>query len=276
MKNVNNGAIMALSVVLLLNLSVWAQESSEPKTPKFITATTFHFNMELEDATPKEWQAVEKEFFDKVTSKNEYILGTDVLVHYFTADNTEVVFIAAYGSWADIEAGQKRSSELIKEAWPDEAKRKEYFKKQQSYYVDLHSDEIYAAGSMVKIMTEKPNEPLVMYVQVSKLASPEGGTQKEYDELYKEYNEAVIQKNDLIKAYYPNYHSWGADRRDFLEAYVFTSLGDVEKSFEKNEELVKANWPDEAKRKEYFKKLNKYYTGLHSDYVYHNVPELNK
>lgn len=276
MKNSIKKACMVLSLSLLFNFYLIAQEDSEPKEPKFITATTFHWNVDLEDATPEKWKAVEKEFFDNVTAKNEFILGTDVLVHYFTSDNTEVIFVNAFASWGDIEAAQKRSGELIEEAWPDEEKRKEYFKKRNSYYVDLHSDEIYAAGSNAKIMAEKSTEPLVMYVQISKFASPEGGTQKEYEALSKEYNEAIIQKNDLIKAYYPNFHSWGADRRDFLEAYVFTSLADIENSFDKSEELMKANWPDEAKRKEFFKKLNKYYTGLHSDYIYHNVPELVK
>jgi hypothetical protein len=276
MKNFKRTLAVLLSIALVTHLPVNAQEDSEPKVPKFVTVTTFHWNLDLEDATPKAWKAVEKEFFDKVTSKNEYILGTDVLVHFFTADNTEVVFVAAYGSWADIEAGQNRSGELIKEAWPDEENRKAYFKKRNSYYDGRHSDEIYAAGSKAKLMTEKPAEPLVMYVQVSKFGSPEGGTQKEYNELSKEYNEEVIQKNEFVKAYYPNFHSWGADRRDFLEAYAFTSFADIENSFNKNEELTKAHWPDEAKRKEFFKKLNRYYTGLHSDYIYHNVPELNK
>ncbi len=276
MRNFKRRLSLILSIALLCNMAVLAQEDSEPKGPKFIVATTFHFNMDMEDATPKDWKAVEKELFDNVTTKNELIMGTNVLVHYFSADNTEVIFIAAYASWADIEAAQKRSGELVKEAWPDEEKRKEYFKKRNSYYVDLHSDEIYAIGSNGKQMVEKSTEPLVMYVQVSKLASSEGGTQKEFNELSKKYNEEVIQKNDFVKAYYPNYHSWGADRRDFLEAYVFTSLTDIEKSFKKNEELTKAAWPDEAKRKEFFKKMNKYYTGLHSDYIYHTVPELAK
>lgn len=276
MKNFIKKVCMVLSITLLFSYYLIAQEDAEPKMPKFITATTFHYNMDLEDATPEKWKAVEKKFFDNVTSKNDFILGTDVLVHYFTSDNTEVIFINVFASWGDIEAAQKKSEELIKEAWPDEAKRKEYFKKRNSYYVDLHSDEIYAAGPGAKNLTEKSSEPMVMYIQVSKFASPEGGTLKEYEALSKEYNEAIIQKNDLIKAYYPNYHSWGADRRDFLQAFVFTSLADIEKSFDKTEELEKANWPDEAKRKEFFKKLNKYFTGLHSDYIYHNVPELVK
>ena len=268
--------MMILSIALLINMPLIAQEDSEAKTPKFIVATTFHWNMDLEDFSMDEWKATEKEFFNKVTNKNEYILGTDVVMHYFTADNTEITFVATYGSWTDIEAAQKRNGELVKEAWPNEEERQAFFKKKNSVYADEHSDEIYAPGSGHKLITEKSTEPMVIYIQKRKLGSPDDGDQDEYAALTKEYNEAVIQKNDLIKGYFPNYHAWGSDRRDFLEVFAFTSLADVEKSFDKTEELVKAAWPDEAKRKEFFEKLSKYYTGIHSDYIYHNVPELIK
>ena len=267
---------IALSIAFLFNVSLMAQEESEPKAPKFIVATTFHWNMDGETPSAEDWQATEKEFFDKVTSKNEYILGTGVMVHYFTADNSELIFIATFGSWADIEAGQKRSGELVNEAWPDEEARKAFFKKKNSAYADAHSDEIYVPAPGYKPPAENSGEPMVMYFQKRKLAFPDDGSQEEYAQLEKEYNDAVTQKNDLIKAYYPNYHSWGADRRDFLAVSVFSSLADIEKSFEKTGELVNAAWPDEAKRQEFFKKLGKYYTGEHSDYVYHNVPELAK
>jgi hypothetical protein len=276
MKKIMRSTAIALSIAFLFNISLMAQEDSEPKAPKFIVATTLHWDLGGDTPSQKDWKATEKEFFDKVTSKNEYILGTGVMVHFFTADNSELIFVASYGSWADIEAGQKRNGELINEAWPDEEERKAFFKKKNSAYSDLHSDEIYVPAPGVKLPTENSGEPMVMYFQKRKFAFPDNGSGDEFTQLEKEYNDAVIQKNDLIKAYYPNYHAWGSDRRDFIEVSVFSSLADIEKSFEKTEELVNAAWPDEAKRKEFFKKSSKYYTGEHSDYVYHNVPELAK
>jgi hypothetical protein len=276
MKKIMRSTVMILSIAFFFNVSLMAQEDSEPQAPKFIVATTFHWDVVGDTPSQEDWKATEKEFFDKVTSQNEYILGAAVMVHYFTADNSELIFIATYGSWADIEAGQKRSGELINEAWPNEEERKAFFKKRNSAYTDLHSDEIYAPAPGVKVPAENSGETMVMYFQKSKFAFPEDGSQDEYTQLAKEYNDAVTQKNDLIKAYYPNYHSWGADRRDFLEVSVFSSLADIEKSFEKTEELVNAAWPDEAKRKEFFKKSGKYFTGEHSDYIYHSVPELSK
>jgi len=53
-------------------------------------------------------------------------------------------------------------------------------------------------------------------------------------------------------------------------------MADVEKSFDRTTELIKANWPDEATRKAFFEKMNKYFTGVHGDYVYKNIPELMK
>jgi len=44
----------------------------------------------------------------------------------------------------------------------------------------------------------------------------------------------------------------------------------------KNGELAKAHWPDENERKDFYARYSRYFTGLHSDYIYQNVPELMK
>ena len=92
----------------------------------------------------------------------------------------------------------------------------------------------------------------------------------------KEFNDVVIQKNEFIKAYYPNYHAWGSDRREFLEAFYLSSLADIQASFDRNTELINENWSDETERQEFFDKLGKYFTGKHGDFIYNNVPELVK
>jgi len=67
----------------------------------------------------------------------------------------------------------------------------------------------------------------------------------------------------------------GANSRDALEVSVFDNLADIESSFDETANLVKAHWPDENKRKEFFKEYDKLFDG-HGDYIYHNVPELSK
>jgi hypothetical protein len=117
---------------------------------------------------------------------------------------------------------------------------------------------------------------MIYYVRVSHLAFPEDGTTEEAQALRKEYADNVINKNNLVKAYYPSRHAWGSDGRDFVEAFVFESLADLEKSMEENQKLVKSHWPDQAQQDAFFDKMDKYYTGWHGDYIYRHVPELSK
>lgn len=256
------GQLIALMLIPFLPM---AQESEQK--PVFITVTKMHFNL---DADGTDWLKTEKEFFDKVTSKNELIVNTHVVRHFYTEDNTEVKFVFVYNNWADIEKSNEINNELIKKAWPDEAKRKEFFDKQSSYYTKEHSDEIYQSMNFAKMPVAKSTKSQVFYARLSQLAMD--GKGKGYNEFAKN----VIHKNPLVKAYYPHRHLWGSDSRDFVEVFVFESLSDLEKSADKNNELITAAWPDEAKRKVFFEDMNKLFTGKHSDFIYQNVPELAK
>ena len=152
-------AIVALLVVGA-SQSTFAQER-----PAYLTVTTAHWNMDMTDFSMDDWKAVEKEYFDKVTMKNEYIMYSSVLMHYFTADNSEILFVFGYRSWDDIQKAQDRGTELEKLAWPDEAQRKAFLKKENGYYSHKHSDEIYSTLEGAKVMAEKPTEELVYYVR---------------------------------------------------------------------------------------------------------------
>lgn len=243
---------------------------------RILVVTTAHWNPHLEDFSMDEWKATEKEYFDNVTMKNEFIESSNVLMHFFTGDNSEIKFANVYSSWENIEKAAKRNNELAEESWPDESTRDAFFKKQGKYYSNMHSDEIYNSVKGAKMPKEKSTEPLVFYVRVSHLAFPEDGKTEDIAAMMDEYNENVIAKNDFIKGYYPHRHYWGADSRDFVEAFVVESLADVEKALDRNGELAKEHWPDDAKRKEFFAKMGKFFTGWHGDYLYTHVPELSK
>jgi hypothetical protein len=265
------------SLIVLSMLIFWTSSAIiAQERPAFLTVTTIHWNMDLENFSMDEWKAVEKEYFDKVTMKNELIMYSSVLMHYFTADNSELLIVNGYSSWENIEKAQARTAELEKLAWPDEAAREAFLKKQSAYYSHMHSDEIYSTLDGAKLMAEKPTKQMIYYVRVSHLAFPEDGTTEEAQALRKEYVDNVINKNNLIKGYYPSRHAWGSDGRDFVEAFVFESLADLEKSMEENQKLVKSHWPDEAKQDAFFDKMDKYFTGWHGDYIYRHVPELSK
>ena len=265
-----------LGIFLIFMLfSIHLSSAQEKEKPMYLTVTTMHWNMDLEDFSMKDWKAVEKEFLDKVTSKNEYILATNYGLHHMTADNTELVYVQLYKSWTDIEKAGDKNGELIKAAWPDEAKREAYFKKRNAYYADKHSDEIYVTMPGAKQRAEVSDEPVLFYVRKSHFAFPEEGTNKEFNELRDGFLKNVIHKNTYIKGYYPYVHAWGADKRDYVEVFVVDSLADLEKALEEIGKLNKARFKDEAAQKAWDKKVSKYFTGYHGDYVYKSVPELS-
>lgn len=257
--------IWQLIVVLLIPSLLIAQDNEQK--PVYITVTKMHFNL---DADGKDWLKTEKEFFDKVTSQNELVIASHVITHYYTEDNSEVEFVYVYNTWEDINKASEVNSKLIEKNFPDEAKRKEFFDKQSSYYTKKHSDEIYQSMNFGKQPAAKATKPQIIYIRKSKLSMT--GEGKGYNDFAKN----IIHKNPLVKAYYPHRHLWGSDSRDFIEVFVFDSLADLEKSTDKNNELIKAAWPDEAKRKAFFDDMNKLFTGKHADYIFQSVPELSK
>ena len=261
--------IFALLCIVFLPVTTNAQGD-----PKILVVTTFHANPSA-NFTYAEWEAHEKEYFDKVTSKNNLVIGTNVLLHYYTPDNSEVKFVASYNSWEDIEKAADKDEELIKAGWPDSVKRNAFFDKQRSFYTTKHADEI---RSIVQgtISAQKDTAAQVFYVRTRHLAFPADGKQGEIAKLMTEYNENVIAKNKYIKGYYPSRHFWGADSREFIEAFVCASLGDIEKMADENTALIKAHWPDEAKRKAFFENMSKYFENWHGDAIYSNVPALRK
>jgi hypothetical protein len=255
-----------------------AKGPAKPAEPKqmMITVTTLHRNMDRPDLTIDGWKAVEKEYLDKVVMKNELILEQKVLRHYFTADNTEILLVTMYDSWDAIEKAAARSNELAKAAWPDEKARNAFFDKQAAYYAPNHSDEIYSTFSGAKNPPSNFTKQMLYYVRKSHWANPKDGTEKEFNELRNKYLSEVTDKNEYIKAYYPNVHAWGANNTEFTEVFVVDNLGDIEKGFDRDDELFKGAWPDDAKAKDFDDKYNKYFTGEHGDYIYRSVPELSK
>ncbi len=251
-----------------------AQE--EQKRPEYITVTKMHWNMDQENFSMDEWKAVEKEYLDKIVMKNEHIEGASFFLHKFTADNTELLYVQVFNTWNDIDAAAKRNGELAKEAWPDEDARGAFNKKRMAYYALEHSDEIYATLDGAKVLTEMPTKDMTLYIRISHYASPEDGSWKEWSELRNGFVENVINKNEYIKGYYPSEHHYGADRTEFVEAYYVDSVADIDKMFDRTEELRNEAWPDKSTRQELGKNMGKYFTGIHSDFIYTYVSGLSK
>lgn len=254
-----------LITTFLLGTEMRAQEEAKPV---FITVTTLHRNL---DTDRKDWEKTKQEYFDKITSKNDLIIGSEVLTHFYTENSSEVLLVSVFKNWEDIEKANEVTTELIKKAWPDENARKAFFDKYSSYYGPMHSDEIYTSVAVGNKDLQTPSKnPMIVYVRKSQMSLNGQGKG------LKEFNEKVTLKNPYIKAYYPHRHLWGSDSRDFLEAFFYDSLADLEKSNDKQTELIKAAWPKEEDRKAFMTQMNKAFTGIHGDYLYHNEPTLSK
>ncbi|HJZ41673.1 MAG TPA: hypothetical protein VJ203_15000 [Bacteroidales bacterium] len=106
MKTTNRFSLVLIFLLIFLACDAYSQSVERPE---FITVTTFHWNQDLQDFSMDAWKAVEKEYFDKVTSKNEFIVSSLVLLHFFTADNTEIKLVSGYTSWENIEKASARS-----------------------------------------------------------------------------------------------------------------------------------------------------------------------
>ncbi|MGB5419189.1 hypothetical protein [Algibacter sp.] len=266
---------IAMMLLLICTTTLSAQDEA-PKRPEFIAVTTNHWNMDKEDFKMSEWKAAQKEYFEKVIMKNEYLMGHNMYLHNMTADNTEFLTVNSFASWEDIGKFGQRSAELEKEAWPDEAKRKAFFKNLGSYYANEHSDEIYAPINGVKLMSEKPTKDMVCYVRRSHFAFPEDGTMEEFNNLRMEGNAGIVQKNEYVKFYSPLVHAWGSDKTEFLEAFYLESLADLDKMWERDDELMKETFPDTEENRVKGKAWGKYFTGVHGDYLYTWIHDLSK
>ena len=211
-----------LAILVLQSTTTFAQEAKEEEQqPPIVVITKAHADYDYTEGSMKDWLSLEKEYFEKVTLKNEHLMGSSVMMHLFSEDASEVLFISIYKDWVSIEKAADRDGELAKEAWPDNDARSNFFSKQAKYYTTHHSDEIYQALNGAKFLEEEERgETHVYYFQVSHLAFPEDSEPGEIQKLRKEYLENVIYKNEYILGYYPMRHLYGADSRDFVEVFV--------------------------------------------------------
>ncbi len=258
-------------LLFLFSVSIFSQETSQ----YYVSVTTMHWNMELEDFSMDEWKSVEMEYHEKITMKNEHILSSTVLQHHFTGDSSEILFVTVYPSWLAIEKATEKEQELIKAAWPDEKERKAFLKKQSKFYAKEHSDEIYRTIQGAKPL-EELELPLIYYVRTSYFTFPDDGNGKEFMDALNEFNKVVTHKNDHYKAYYPQVHFYGADRTEFVEVFVAETLAELEKGIAKQGNLFRAHWNGEEREKEYNDIMDKYLSGVHGDRIYSSVPELHK
>lgn len=258
MKTTNRFFAAFLVMLLFISMNSFSQED---KGPKYFTVTTMHWNPDS-DMSMDEWKAGEKEYMEKVTSKNEHVMGAWYYTHLLTPNSNEVLYVQSFSSWEAIDKATAKSAELEKAAWTDQAAREAFLKKMASAYADFHSDEIYATLPGGKEMAAAPSEDAILYVRINKRAYPKDAPKDELKGLATKMNKDVIGKNEFIQGYWPSQHFWGSDRRDFVQAFMLNSMGDLDKMFDKNTELMKAAFSEDES-----KAMGKYFES-HGDYIY--------
>ncbi|WP_141675499.1 hypothetical protein [Formosa haliotis] len=266
-----------LLFICICSFSTYAQ-NLRVGSPKYVTVTYYHWDKHGSDLDLNAWKMGEQEYFDKVTSKNEFIRSSTYYLHRFSDDSSEILMVQSFNSWEDIDKSANRNTELEREAWPNENERHAFIKKLASFYQLYHSDEIYASLPQIKPLTEfaTPDKELLLYVRRSHFSKDGNGPDKEFQSLQKLYLDKVFKKNDYIKGYYANIHAWGSDKTEFIEAFYVRSYSDLEKMFVKNEELLAKAWENESDKKRMDQRYSSYFTGVHGDYIYVAVPEFSK
>ena len=109
---------------------------------EFTIQTRYMIPMSAADRT--EMEGLMKEYFDKVTSKNEFILHQWNMNHHYTDDSRELITINEYASWDDIDKAGARNTELAKQAWPDENRRNDFMGRMARFFTH-HKDGIFNA-----------------------------------------------------------------------------------------------------------------------------------
>ena len=274
MRKINRLFAGITALVLMAATVTTAQEGEDPKRPEYVVFNTVHWNMDYEGFDMDTWKSVEKEYYDKVTAKNEFIMGSGLFMHRYTSDNRELIAVNAYGSWEAIEQATKRTNELVEEGWPDEEARKAYFKKRNAYYSNFHSDEIYSTMDHAKPYAGGDAE--ILLLRTSHFKFPQDGSNDEFSATFKEFTENVLHKNEYIQGYYPSRHFYGADGTQFVEAFVVNNMAELDKVYERNNELFAEHWTSDEEKKKMGEMQKKYFTGLHGEAIYTIVPELSK
>jgi hypothetical protein len=267
--------LMFIMTLAIMSTGVQGHAQDDQPTPRFYIVSTMHWNTDYAEGSGDRWMEIEKEYLEKVTKKNEYIMGSSYYTHMLSPDSRELLQVQVFASWEDIEKAAERNGELTREAWPDQEARQAYFTEKNKYYDEFHSDEIYNVMDMAVPMEDFSQEA-ILYMRKSKWTFPEDGSGQEFMELYQGNLDNIIKKNEYIKGYYPSNHFYGSDRRDFIEAYFVKSLTDLDNMFNRNNELAQEAWPDADERQERGRKWNKYFAGSHSDAVYYYISELTK
>ena len=270
MKTIKKLLLAVLVMVFITpTVSVGQNEGNEDALkPVYLSITTMKKCKDSE-MNLSEWMDLEKEYYEKITLKNDLIIGSGVYYQYVSPNDSQIKIVNIYNSWEDIEEATKKTDELVIEGWPEEDIRREFFKKQKSYYICDQSNEIYMTTPYESEIVLDSNKPQVFYLKDRKKGDGS-------DDFEKYYNQ-VTKRNVHVKGFYSHVNKWGeSSSRDAMEVFVYDNFKNVDPSFEENHKLISEHWPPNKKEANaMFKEYTELFSGK-GNFVYTNVPGLSK
>ena len=108
-----------------------------------------------------------------------------------------------------------------------------------------------------------------------KLKVPADGSGSELNELFKEWHDKIVSKNDKILSQKVLRHQSGADMRDWVVITEYASWNEIDAAGDEQSRLVQEAWPNEDDQSAWFAKFGKYAL-THSDEILQEKPELTK
>jgi hypothetical protein len=131
-----------LTAIMLLTLFFSSTLNAQDESPHVYTVTTTQFIFS-DGGSMAEWDSLNTLRMENVVNKNEFIISQRALRHMWGDNSLDLVYITEYKTFGDIEKGQARNTELIREAWATSEERQAFNNAISNYFGDRHSDEIY-------------------------------------------------------------------------------------------------------------------------------------
>jgi len=134
--------LIALIFGALLSADSFVVSAQDAEDPHIFIIQTWVRNTGA-DINRAEADSLVRFYHENVASKNEKLLSSRTMSHYFTGDSRELVFILEYKSLADMEAAFDIDNANEKKLWPDK-KAREPYDKMWSKHFGHHGDAIFS------------------------------------------------------------------------------------------------------------------------------------
>ncbi|MBC8345759.1 MAG: hypothetical protein ISR89_06090 [Candidatus Marinimicrobia bacterium] len=244
-----------------------------------VTVSMYYMN-DMDEVEDGSWTKMGELMEKESTIMNRLdkdMISSLVLGHRWSGSLNEVVHIREWKSIADADKSTVGSGDMRKKGWPNEEKRKAFFKDYGKYWQSKHTDlaVMEMVTSRVKRNKKKITENSVVTVieyYLKPMSQVEGGSIEEREALFDEYFKKVVMKNDKIISRRELKHYWsgslGGGKIPVHNVTEYANMVDADNNSLSKEAIEKA-WPVEEERKAFFQKRNKYIAWGHKDIAVH-------